>query len=314
MKTVNFQNKYLKSIVYALSALLFLASFGWLYWLSDLLKLFLDYFVLFLLIAVGFSFWRRIWPMVALGLFFCLWGVILMFNFSSVPSSVDAEPNLRLMVYNVHFENEDAAAVQAEISRQNPEILYLMEYPSDANPAMRLDLEAEYPYQLIEPSRFTMGVALFSKYPIVESKVHKFADTRIPIIEATVEIEGETVTFVGGHPWPPQPQWGQLHRNQLDEIVSVAAGVDQQETPLIVAGDFNTPPSAYMLRKLSHDAQVAQVRTRFDLGKTFNLFPFVGFPLDHVFVSDGVAVVAYQYGSAAGSDHLPIVVDLALNK
>ena len=158
-----------------------------------------------------------------------------------------------------------------------------------------------------------MGTAFFSKYPIESSTVHQFPETRIPIFEIKLNINGQPVTFIGGHPWPPLPQWGQRHRDQLADVIQVAAAVDQTQSPLIVAGDFNTTPNAFMLRSLTNEADVALVRNRFDLQKTFFNASVIRFSFDHVFVSEKVSVTYYEFGNRAGSDHLPIIVDFGLN-
>ena len=288
------------------------ATLGRINWAADVLAIFLDYALLLLLILVGWLVWTNQWGMAALALIAGLWGAFNLINISSAPINSEHSTPLRLMVFNVYFENQEVDAVMAEIGEHDPDLIYLMEYPSNANPTMRLDLTADYPYQIIEPSRFTMGTALYSKYPIVESEVHQFAGTRIPISEAVIDVGGKRFAFVGGHPWPPLPQWGKLHREQLDDVIDVATGIDETQMPLIVAGDFNTPPSAYMLNELATEANVRQVRQRFDFRKTYFPFPLVAMALDHVLVSDKILVGGYSFGNAAGSDHVPLVVDFSI--
>ncbi|MFK7802006.1 MAG: endonuclease/exonuclease/phosphatase family protein [Anaerolineae bacterium] len=306
--------KFLRLVVSVLSVYVLFASLGRLLWVSDLLAIYLDYVVVLLLIAVGFAIWRKLWPFAGIGLIFCVWGAINIFSFTSAPLSADQPANLRLMVYNVYYNNQDVEAVQAEIKRLNPDLLYLMEYPSEANRVMRLDLDADYPYQFIEPSRRTMGTAFYSKYPITSETLHRFQETRIPIFEIELMVNGETVVFVGGHPWPPLPQWGETHREQLADIIDVATAVrlERPTVSLIVGGDFNTPPTAYMLDLLTEQADVAQVRNRFDYRKTFFSPSVMGTPIDHVFVSDQLTVADYSFGELAGSDHRPLVVDFSM--
>ena len=305
--------RMLRIMIWGLSGYILLASLGRLYWAGDVLKIFLDYIMLGLLIAVGVAVWRRLWSFAVIGLVACLWGAINLFGFSSAPTYAMTPPDLRLMVFNVYFENEAVEAVEAEITKHDPDLIYLMEYPSEANAVMRLDLDEHYPYQLVEPSRWTMGTAVYSKFPIVDSQLHRGQRSRIPVSEVTIELNGERLTLVGGHPWPPLPQWGALHREQLMSVIDVASAVDRSNTSLVVAGDFNTPPSAYMLSLLSKQAEVSHVRGRFDISKTFFPFPLIGMSLDHVLVSDSVQVVNYFYGDEAGSDHRPLLVDISVS-
>jgi endonuclease/exonuclease/phosphatase (EEP) superfamily protein YafD len=168
---------------------------------------------------------------------------------------------------------------------------------------------AEYPYRLIQPSRMTMGLALFSRVPIQGSEIYRFQATRIPIYQVQMSLDGKPFTFIGGHPWPPQPQWGELHRNQMQEITRIAA---QSQPPLIVAGDFNAVPWAYTVRQLAELTDTYHIQPGPDTARTWFPFPFFGLALDHVLVSGEWRVLNYRHGAQGGSDHLPIVVDVQL--
>jgi endonuclease/exonuclease/phosphatase (EEP) superfamily protein YafD len=143
----------------------------------------------------------------------------------------------------------------AEIRRHDADVIFLKE----CSDAIQLEIEdafADYPYRLIEPSRMTMGLALFSPVPITSSSVHRF-ETRIPVFDVTFD--------VGGHPWPALPQWGQLHRKQMADIARVAAEAEQ---PLIVAGDFSAAPWSYAVSRSADRADVQDARIGFPLEGT----------------------------------------------
>jgi endonuclease/exonuclease/phosphatase (EEP) superfamily protein YafD len=69
----------------------------------------------------------------------------------------------------------------------------------------------------------------------------------------------------------------------MNEIIKVAA---LASPPLIVAGDFNAAPWSYTMRHLAEQADVRQVRQGLDMTSTWRPLPMLGFPLDHVLVSD----------------------------
>jgi endonuclease/exonuclease/phosphatase (EEP) superfamily protein YafD len=107
---------------------------------------------------------------------------------------------------------------------------------------------------------------LFSRIPFEAVEIHRSQETRIPVYQVQMLIDGQRFIFVGGHPWPPQPQWGQLHRDQMNEIIKVAA---LASPPLIVAGDFNAAPWSYTMRHLAEQADVRQVRQGLDMTSTW---------------------------------------------
>ena len=127
------------------------------------------------------------------------------------------------MMYNVYYQNQDLDAIISEVEKYDPDILFLMEY-SEVIAARIGSAFANYPYQLVQPSRMTMGLALYSRLPLGETTVHRSRETRIPVYDVQLEYDGQLITFVAGHPWPPLPQWAQLNRDQMLDVTAVAGG------------------------------------------------------------------------------------------
>lgn len=288
------------------------ARLGALHWLGDLLALLADTFVwvslLVLLGCVRLRAWR--WSLVAGAALLLSGQQVTDFARVAPPAQPVAQRSLRILVHNIYYQNESLGAVVDAIRQHDPDIVLLMEY-SDAIQQQIESSFDDYPYRVIQPSRLTMGLALFSRIPIESAEVHRQQATRIPVYEVRMRLGGRLFTMVGGHPWPPQPQWGQLHRDQMQELIRVASGVEQ---PLIVAGDFNAAPWSYTMRQLAERARVRQVRQLLDLQKTWHPLPLLGLPLDHVLVSDAWEVLSATYGVPAGSDHLSLIVDLRLRE
>ncbi|NOK59532.1 MAG: hypothetical protein GFH27_549285n56 [Chloroflexi bacterium AL-W] len=288
------------------------ARLGMLHWLGDIFALLIDtYFWLSLAGLIGFVLLRKWrWTSVA--------GLIFAFNASSLigylpinqRADASSQRDVRLFVYNMYYDNNALNAVLDEIEAHDPDVVFLMEYSY----AIQQEIESrftDYPYRVIEPSRITMGLALFSRIPLGETHVHRFAETRIPIYQIEMEIAEQPVTLVGGHPWPPIGRWGQLHRDQMADITAIAA---QSSGPLIVAGDFNASQWSYAVQNLAQMSRVEDARYGFGFQKTWSLNPLFGLPLDHVLVSEEWTVTDYFQGDAGGSDHVPLIVDLRLEQ
>lgn len=286
------------------------ARLGGLHWFGDILALVVDYALLsalLLLLAFG---WRRAWRWATIAALLVGLAGAQIASYPRVEPIAPpaAKPSVRLLVYNIYHLNNDLDAVVATVRRYDPDIVFLMEY-SDAVQGAIEGAFADYPHRLIRPSRFTMGLALFSRLPIESAEVHRAEETRIPVFEVQLLADGAPFTVVGGHPWAPQPQWGALHRLQMELITRVA---EAAAPPLIVAGDFNAAPWSHTMRALAERADARPVARELGLTKTFRPVPGFGLPLDHVLVSAAWQVLALEYGPPGGSDHAPLIVDLRL--
>ncbi len=307
--------KLFMNVLVGLASLLLLLSIvawlGFVHWLADVVALFVPYLaggtaVLLLISAIVR---HRTGAMLAgLALLLNLVPLVGYLPWGSTAVAASQPADLRLMMYNIYYQNNDLDAVVAEVAAHEPDVVFLMEYSF----AIQAQIEAEfadYPYRLIEPSRMTSGVALFSRVPLTASRVYRFDGTRIPIIEVTFDVVGQAVTLVGGHPWPPIDRWANLHALQVADVQRVAELVDG---PLIVAGDFNAAPWSFALRQLQAAAGVQDTRRGLGGLTTWAGPPPVRLSLDHVFASDELVVQSYAYGQSGGSDHRPIIVDFSV--
>jgi endonuclease/exonuclease/phosphatase family metal-dependent hydrolase len=93
-------------------------------------------------------------------------------------------------------------------------------------------------------------------------------------------------------------------------------GGASRRDPLILLGDFNATPHAATYRTLA--GTLNDARRLYPGARATPTFPsrFPMLPIDHVFVSDGVAIDGVQAYAAplarSASDHLPLVVDFHL--
>jgi endonuclease/exonuclease/phosphatase family metal-dependent hydrolase len=164
------------------------------------------------------------------------------------------------------------------------------------------------------------GNALLSRLPILVSDVHPLPGTGEPRIalRTLVELDGGALWVTTTHLTTHSAE------ERAAQVAAVAALHTEPMETGVVVGDFNAPPDAPeldVLRQRFTDAwHLAQAREdqaglRFwhrDHGETFpSRRPHAR--IDQVWVSPGVAVVAAEVLDAHGaSDHLPLVVDLAV--
>jgi endonuclease/exonuclease/phosphatase family metal-dependent hydrolase len=167
-----------------------------------------------------------------------------------------------------------------------------------------------------EPRQY--GNALLSRLPILISDVHPLPGDGEPrsALRTMVELDGGALWVTTTH-----LSAGNTGRRAAQVAALADLHTDGMDTGVIV-GDFNADPEAPEfdgLRQRFTDAwQLARARDdqagwRFWRGDEGDTFPAHS-PrrrIDHVWVSEGVAVAGARVGDGEGaSDHLPVVVDL----
>jgi endonuclease/exonuclease/phosphatase family metal-dependent hydrolase len=126
---------------------------------------------------------------------------------------------------------------------------------------------------------------------------------------------------VGGHELQViNTHLGLVPREQRGQAVALAgeAWLGSAARPLILVGDMNATPRAAAYRTFA--GRLTESRRAVRLHRRVPTFPstFPVLEIDHVFVSEGVAVVAVRTPldplSRLASDHLPLVVDFSLSR
>lgn len=304
--------KTMRGVIVVLGILTVLGRLGRLHWTLDWFALAHHYYFLFALIALGGFVIMRRWQWAAAAAVVVVINGWLLSPYLPTAPVVEGAPDgtIRLLVYNMYYANEDLEQMVQDIESYEADIVFIMEYSFQTQEAIESRFD-HYDYRLIEPSRITMGLALFSHIPITEAQIHRRPETRIPIYEVAFAHEERPFTLVGAHPWPPIPQFWGVNHAQMQDVTTIAA---EAPHPLIVAGDFNASPWAYSMRNLASAANVTDAHNGYWFRPTWQINPWLKFPLDHVLVSEEWQIVNYEHGDPGGSDHDFLILDLALRE
>lgn len=246
--------------------------------------------------------WRRAGVLAAVVAAANLAGLAPLFA-GSPARAVPAGETLSLTTFNIWARNRDWSAIAHEIEDSGADLVVLQEVSRTAQPLLSA-LSGRYPHQLHCLSIAYCDVALLSRRPWTAAGRRRPGATRAPLVWARFGGPRDAVTVATTHlDRPPSRR----HQGQLADL---ARWTSEQRTPLVLAGDFNATPWSYALTRFSRDGSVAAVP---GLRPTWPAhIGFAQLPIDHVFVSPGIAAVGARRGAAAGSDHLPVTVDLVL--
>jgi endonuclease/exonuclease/phosphatase family metal-dependent hydrolase len=255
---------------------------------------------------------------------------------------------VKVMTYNVRLfdffewsgKKNMADGIFNSIKEQPPDILCLQEFLVQEQgklPLSRIEKELSFlPYHHIEYNYTVQtrkhGLAIFSRYPILEAGHEHFADSRNMFIFADVLIGKDTVRVYNNHLESihferdefelidNKEDESRITREKISEIVgrmekaykkrSVQAEIVREHLnrsthPVIVCGDFNDTPVSYATSKIRKGLFDSFRSGGKGLGITFpNMI--VPLRIDYILHSKEMVSSGYVIGRGKYSDHRPV--------
>jgi endonuclease/exonuclease/phosphatase (EEP) superfamily protein YafD len=218
-----------------------------------------------------------------------------------------ADPTLRIVAFNVKSGNHRYDQLAPLIARLQPDILGLVELtPGWAHAADSASSRVRPRGFVVQRGAYGMGLLSVST-PAALSARHFPADGPVVLI-ARFNIRDHPLTFVLVHVHTPFA--GSVHERELRAL---AAARPSLGSSLIVCGDFNTVSWAAQFQDFSRSTGLTDVFRGAWHGYSWPSWSrLLGVPLDHCLVSSGLAVRERHFGPSIGSDHFPLVVDVAI--
>jgi endonuclease/exonuclease/phosphatase (EEP) superfamily protein YafD len=234
---------------------------------------------------------------------------VMMVRFYVPGPSGDGGDVLKFVTYNVLASNDRHEEVISFLREEDADVVFLMEVTPAWGERLR-GLNESYPHQIRQERRGPFGVLLLSRFPLKEKHLRYYGVSGQPSVEAVIEWGGEDLRIVGTHPMPPYGRETSGQRNEQLKIMNDHFRRHDGES-LVVAGDFNVTPFSVHYGAFLEGTELRDSALGFGVSPTWNRhFPWVAIPIDHVFVSDDVAVLDRRVGPACGSDHSPVIVTL----
>jgi endonuclease/exonuclease/phosphatase (EEP) superfamily protein YafD len=220
----------------------------------------------------------------------------------------------RLITLNLFFLNRDPERTLDYLARERPDVAVFQEairhWPANLAP-----LAHDMPYVARPGWDMGMrpGLALFSRYPILDVAYERPVPYYEPIIVARIAVKDTVVTVIAVHPsHPTSPGYAETRRLYMNALAEIAA---RTKGPVVVAGDFNSTPWSAPFRALRAEGGLTDALARRPWLTTWpSWFPGPGLQLDHVLVNRGVAVERLERGPYVGSDHYPLTADLLVRR
>lgn len=242
---------------------------------------------------------------------------------------------IRIMTYNVHgCKGMDSKISPQRIARvialHNPDIVALQELDMNRIRSLEIDqphtiakeLEMFYHFHpSLEIEEQQYGNAILSKFPIelilaksLPTIIDKGMETR-GAIWVSIDIKGVRLQIMNTH-------LGLNNREQIKQVNALLGsdwiGSKKYCEPAILIGDFNASSNSNVCKLIKNKFDDAQEQLEGHKPKAtwFGHFPLRR--IDHVFVSNNIKVkrvhVASTYLDKISSDHLPLIVDIVIDK
>ncbi|MFB2935009.1 endonuclease/exonuclease/phosphatase family protein [Aerosakkonemataceae cyanobacterium BLCC-F154] len=216
---------------------------------------------------------------------------------------------LRVLISNVLFKNKNYAAVISLVRKENPDVAVFVEVGKVWNQELTV-LKDLLPYHVVSQDSPRFGITLYSKLPLENVSIEEFQGSRKTIV-AAIKFQGKEITVIGTHPSYPIRKSGFLQRNL--QLEAMADYLKKNKNPVILMGDFNITMWSPIYQRFIQETQLENARFGFGVQPTWpSSLPLLAIPIDHCLVSGNIQVIKSRIGRDVGSDHLPIITDLAI--
>jgi vancomycin resistance protein VanJ len=285
-------------------------------------QIFAPYLFLPLVALIPFAFMRGAQPLRLLLLACALIWVARFFpRFESERTASPGAETVSALSWNVFLSREPKAETINFLATRPADIVALSEAYGDW-PRTNEKLSTAYPYRLNFPDACADGIAILSKFPILEQStpiLGRAQQDHLRMCLARLDVGGgKRLTVIAAHPHPPwhgcttaicvKPEV----RDRQIAAIREAAGIDRMladGTPFLMLGDFNVTDREPTYRELSRGLRDAFLEVGQGPGNTWAPYWLMrwGVPLlriDYHFSSPNITPLRMQVDcTPLGSDH-----------
>jgi endonuclease/exonuclease/phosphatase (EEP) superfamily protein YafD len=283
------------------------------YWIVDIFSHFPAQYAFTALVLLFICIWKKYIPLAVIS------GFLFIFNISAVidmDKSIEAagqsKDSFRVYTANIQRHNKDFPRLIRELKEADADIVLLIEFTPEHTDQMKAAIEG-FPYHIeFTPiGKAGIGLALLSKFPILDYSTMKLSEFGNSLLEAVLEIDQRKISFYAVHFQNP------TFRNDFPErkrqFLRFAEQISEKSVPVIVAGDFNATPYSPIFKKTLKISGLKDSREGFGWQPSWPAsFPLLWLPIDHILVSPDIQVHDRATGSHIGSDHYPVFAELSI--
>ncbi len=289
----------------------------------------------------------------------CGWNVLnnnIGFRLPSSASDVKDSNTVRMMTYNVHnfkrYGSKNDISTKHEIleiiSQQKPDIIGFQEFYTrkrgqyDMRDSILKIMGSGYYYfqPLIYNKSEAIGMAIFSKFPIIDTGLIRFSDKvtenaciyidvkkgsrefRVYSVHLqSIRFDPEDYKYINSIVQQGKPDMSLTRRlgsklkgafiKRSAQVLQIKEHAAQCPYPYIISGDFNDTPSSFAVNQMAKGLKNAFREKGSGFGQTYN-GNFPNYQIDYIMATPQFDVMDYQVIEKRLSDHYPVRSDLLL--
>jgi endonuclease/exonuclease/phosphatase (EEP) superfamily protein YafD len=258
------------------------------------------------------------WVLVVVSVICFIWQLWWVLPFTFLwPREVKTTPacspgqQLSILTSNVLTPNRNADALIALVKKHKPDVLVTLESDQWWQDQLNV-LQGDMPYSIKCPLDNLYGMHVYSKWPLEEQQISYLVEKDVPSIHALLVLAtGDKVRMHFVHPAPPSPTETPDSAQRDAELVIVARSVAESDQPVIVTGDLNDVAWSATTRLFRKISGLLDPRVGRGMFNTFHVgYPFLRWPLDHLFHSEHFTLQSIARLPSIDSDHFPLLTVL----
>jgi len=230
----------------------------------------------------------------------------------SAPATHSEGVHIKLLLANVHYLNKRYSELIQLLKTERPTIAVIQE-ATQVWKQQLAHLKTLWPYHYSTSDSGVFGITLLSQIAMDSSAIVVLSRSGREGILAHFTVDGKPLALLTLHPLPPYDPTFLQYRNQ--QLANAEKILSQISTPKIVMGDLNATPWSPYYRQLLKGSGLRNTRQGFGILPTWpswSLLDGLRIPIDHCLVSSTIEVIDIKTAQIKGSDHLSLVIDIAV--
>lgn len=242
--------------------------------------------------------------------------------------AADGTESVRLLVYNSHTQSSDTDAKNAMLAASGADVAVVLEIWTGMMRSYMAGegFRATHGYGKLPQYAMSGSPAILSRFPVEPEESglgRKLGQVRRELWDHYYRIEvvhAPSGSFVLIQAHARSPRRAARWAYGLDQLLAVAEIVGRVEAiaglPVVVAGDFNSPPTSVRARAFADRSGLVRAKPWHVVGGTFPAVvpDFLALAIDGVYASPGVRVKSWEMVGSAGSDHRGVVIELVFGQ